>query len=46
MEELFERFPHLSEKILLKLNYESLVTCREVSRTWNILQLKLKDHHT
>ena len=35
MEELFERFPHLSEKILLKLNYKSLVTCREVSRTWN-----------
>ena len=35
MEELFERFPHLSENILLKLNHESLVICREVSRTWN-----------
>ena len=35
MEELFERFPHLSESIFFKLNYESLGTCREVSRTWN-----------
>ena len=35
MEELFGRFPHLSENIFLKLNYQSLLTCREVSRTWN-----------
>ena len=35
MEELFARFPHLSEDIFLKLNYQSLVTCREVSRSWN-----------
>ena len=35
MEELFVRFPHLSEKIYSKLNYQSLVTCREVSKTWN-----------
>ena len=35
MEELFARFPHLSENIFLKLNYQSLVTCREVSRSWN-----------
>ena len=35
MEELFKRFPHLSESIFLKLNYQSLATCREVSRTWN-----------
>ena len=35
MEELFVRFPHLSEKIFSKLNYQSLVTCREVSKTWN-----------
>ena len=35
MEELFARFPHLSEKIFLKLSYQSLVTCREVSRSWN-----------
>ena len=35
MEELFDRFPHLSENIFLKLNYQSLLTCRKVSRTWN-----------
>ena len=35
MEELFVRFPHLSENIFSKLNYQSLVTCREVSKTWN-----------
>ena len=34
MDELFQRFPHLSESILLELNPHSLVTCREVSRTW------------
>ena len=35
MEELFGRFPHLSENIFFKLNCQSLLTCREVSRTWN-----------
>ena len=35
MEELFGRFPHLSENIFFKLNCQSLMTCREVSRTWN-----------
>ena len=35
MEELFGRFPHLSENIFFKLNCPSLLTCREVSRTWN-----------
>ena len=37
MEELIK-----SEKILLKLNYQSLAICREVSRTWNTTI----DHHT
>ena len=35
MEELFLRFPHLSESVFLKLDYQSLATCREVCRTWN-----------
>ena len=35
MDELFLRFPHLSESIFLKLDDQSLATCRKVSRTWN-----------
>ena len=34
MEEVFLRFPHLIEKVFYKLNNESLVTCRKVSKTW------------
>ena len=41
MEELINRFTHLSEKIFLKLNYQSLVNCRETSRIWN-KELKAK----
>lgn len=35
MDNLFQRFPHLSEKIFEKLNYKSLVTCKQVTQTWN-----------
>ena len=31
----FERFPHLNELILSELDNESLVTCKEVDKTWN-----------
>ena len=35
MDELHIRFPHLTEKIFSRLDFQSLCTCREVSRTWN-----------
>ena len=31
----FERFPHLNQLILSELDNESLVTCKEVDKTWN-----------
>ena len=35
MEELFLRFPHLSEKIFDKLNNGSLSKSREINKSWN-----------
>ena len=34
MEEVYLRFPHLSENIFGRLNFESLAKCKEVSRSW------------
>ena len=34
MEEVFLRFPHLGEKILLSLDYKSLIKCRMVAKHW------------
>ena len=34
MEDFFERFPHIIEKIFETLDDKSLTTCREVSTTW------------
>ena len=34
MEDFFERFPHIIEKIFETLDDKSLTTCREVSKTW------------
>ena len=34
MEELFARFPHISEKIFQQLDDKSLTNCREVSKSW------------
>ena len=31
----FERFPHLNELLFIELDNESLVTCKEVDKTWN-----------
>ena len=36
MEELFLRFPHLSEKIFDNLNNGSLSKSREISKSWNL----------
>ena len=32
MEEVIERFPHLGDKIMKELDYQSLVKCKEASR--------------
>ena len=42
MEQLFLRFPHLSEAICGELNNESLVTWQKVSRPWNMYLNELK----
>jgi hypothetical protein len=34
MEEVLLRFPHLGQKILLSLDYQSLIKCRMVARHW------------
>ena len=34
MEELFSRYPHISEKIFQQLDDKSLTNCREVSKSW------------
>merc|ERR1712156_1053324 len=34
VEDFFERFPHIIEKIFETLDDKSLTTCREVSTTW------------
>ena len=34
MEEVFVRFPHLGEKILLSLDSTSLIKCKKVARHW------------
>ena len=34
MEEVFQRFPDLTEKIYAQLDNQSLVRCNEVSRSW------------
>ena len=34
MEELSARFPHLGENILLSLDFQSLINCKEVARNW------------
>ena len=34
MEELFTRFPHISEKIFNNMNIKSLENCRKVSKSW------------
>ena len=34
MEEVFVRFPHLGEKILLSLDSTSLIKCKNVARHW------------
>ena len=36
MEQLFSRFPHLSEAICDQLDNESLGKFKEVNRTWNL----------
>jgi ankyrin repeat protein len=35
MEEVFQRFPHLSEGIFKALDNETLANCEEVSKVWN-----------
>ena len=35
MDDLFERFPHLKEKMFEQLDYKSLLLCKEVKQTWN-----------
>ena len=34
MQDLILRFPHLLEKMFLKLNNQSLLKCRELARSW------------
>ena len=34
IEEIFARFPHLSEAIFVRLDDRSLASCREVNKTW------------
>ena len=34
IEEIFAKLPHLSENIFGRLDDRSLVSCREVSKTW------------
>ena len=53
MEEVFLRFPHLGEKILLSLDYKSLIKCRMVARHWkdsmeveNSKYIRLIKHYT
>ena len=53
MEEVFLRFPHLGEKILLSLDYQSLIKCRMVARYWresmeveNSKYIRLIKHYT
>ena len=36
MEEIFLRFPHLSEKIFDNLNNGSLSKSREINKSWNL----------
>ena len=36
MEQLFSRFPHLSEAICDQLNNESFCKFKEVNRSWNL----------
>ena len=31
---MYLRFPHLSENIFVRLNFESLAKCKEVSKSW------------
>ena len=35
MEDLYQRFPHLSEQIFDSLDNRSLFACKEVSRSWH-----------
>ena len=53
MEEVLLRFPHLGEKILLSLDYQSLIKCRMVARHWkesmeveNSKYIRLIKHYT
>ena len=53
MEELSARFPHIGEKILLSLDFQSLINCKEVNRHWkkimeseNPCYLKIIKHYT
>ena len=53
MEEVLLRFPHLGEKILLSLDYQSLIRCRMVARQWkesmeveNSKYIRLIKHYT
>ena len=34
MEEIFQRFPNLSEEIFGLLDYKTLAGCKEVNRNW------------
>ena len=34
MEEVIARFPHLGEQIFQQLDYQNLVRCKMVSRSW------------
>ena len=34
MEEVLARFPHLGDQIFQKLDYQTLLKCRRVNRTW------------
>ena len=53
MEELSARFPHIGEKILLSLDFQSLINCKEVNRHWkeimesqNPCYLRIIKHYT
>ena len=44
MEEASLRFPHLTEKILEKLDNQSLTKCRKISNDWKKIVRTQKDY--
>ena len=40
MENFIERFPHIAEEIFEQLDSKSLMTCREVSKSWQVFNIR------